>query len=65
MRTEEGGQAAAGGQISPRDIVQGLVYEEHGVRVTAFDADHGIVKPAFGYRIEYRGHVVEISAKAV
>jgi ribonuclease Z len=61
IRVEEGGQATAGGQISARDIVQGLVYEEHGVRVTAFDADHGIVKPALGYRIEYRGHVVVLS----
>ena len=61
IRVEEGGQAAAGGQISARDIVQGLVYEGHGVRVTAFDADHGTVKPALGYRIEYRGHVVVLS----
>ena len=61
IRAEEGAQSAAGGEISARDIVQGLVYEEHGVRVTAFDADHGIVKPALGYRIEYRGHVVVLS----
>jgi ribonuclease Z len=61
IRVEEGGQAAAGGHISARDIVQGLVYEEHGVRVTAFDADHGMVKPALGYRIEYGNHVVVLS----
>ena len=61
MRTEDGGQAAAGGQIYARDIVQGLVYEEHGVRVTAFDVDHGMVKPALGYRVEYHGHVVVLS----
>ena len=61
MRTEEGGQAGAGGKISPRDIGQGLVFEEHGVRITAFDVDHGIVKPALGYRIEYRGRVVALS----
>lgn len=61
IRVEEGGQSAGGGQISARDIVQGAVYEEHGVRVTAFDVDHGMVKPALGYRIEYRGHVVVLS----
>ncbi|MGA9120653.1 MAG: MBL fold metallo-hydrolase [Bacteroidota bacterium] len=61
IRVEEGGQVAGGGQISARNIVQGLVYEEHGVRVTAFDVDHGIVKPAFGYRIEYGGHSVVLS----
>ena len=61
MRTEEGGQVGAGGKISPRDIGQGLVFEERGVRITAFDVDHGMVKPALGYRIEYRGRVVVLS----
>ena len=61
IRVEEGGQTAAGGKISARDIVQGVVYEEHGVRVTAFDVDHGMVKPALGYRIEFHGHVVVLS----
>lgn len=61
MRIEDDHQAVAGGHFSARDIVQGLVYEEQGVRVTAFDVDHGIVKPALGYRIEYRGHVVVLS----
>lgn len=61
IRVEEGGQTAAGGQISTRDIVQGLVYDEHGVRVTAFYVDHGMVKPALGYRIEYGGHAVVLS----
>jgi len=40
----------------------GVVYEENGVRITAFTVDHGAaVKPAFGYRIDYAGHAVLIS----
>jgi ribonuclease Z len=43
------------------DIREGVVYEESGVKVTAFLVDHGPVKPAFGYRVDYRGHSVAIS----
>ena len=43
------------------DIREGVVYEEGGVKVTAFLVDHGPVKPAFGYRVDYRGHSVTLS----
>ncbi|EHP42852.1 Ribonuclease Z [Cupriavidus basilensis OR16] len=40
----------------------GTVYEKDGLRVTAFEVNHGdAVKPAFGYRIDYGGHAVLIS----
>jgi ribonuclease Z len=40
----------------------GIVYSEHGVVVRAFAVDHGaLIKPAYGYRIEYGGHSVVIS----
>jgi ribonuclease Z len=40
----------------------GTVYEKNGLRVTAFEVNHGdAVKPAFGYRIDYAGHAVLIS----
>ena len=40
----------------------GVVYERNGVRVTAFEVDHGAeIKPAYGYRIDYRGRSVLIS----
>jgi len=33
---------------------EGIVYEKDGVKVTAFDVDHGdLIKPAYGYRIDY------------
>ena len=40
----------------------GVVYERDGVRVTAFEVDHGVeIKPAYGYRIDYKGRSVLIS----
>ena len=40
----------------------GVVYEKDGVKVIAFEVDHGAaIKPAYGYRIEYNGHAVTIS----
>lgn len=53
--------AASGVVLSATDIHEGVVYEAHGVRVTAFLVDHGIVKPAYGYRIDYHGHSVVLS----
>jgi putative tryptophan/tyrosine transport system substrate-binding protein len=40
----------------------GVVYEKGGVKVIAFEVDHGpAIKPAYGYRIEYKGHMAVIS----
>jgi len=40
----------------------GIVYEKNGVKVTAFEVNHGdAVKPAVGYRIDYKGHSAVIS----
>src|SRR5262245_46265777 len=40
----------------------GVAYEKNGVRVIAFEVDHGdVIKPAYGYRIEYSGRAVVIS----
>lgn len=51
-----------GALIAAVDITPGVVYERHGVTVTAFDVDHGdLIKPAFGYRIAYGGHSVVLS----
>jgi ribonuclease Z len=40
----------------------GTIYERDGLRVIAFEVDHGeVIKPAYGYRIEYGGRAVVIS----
>jgi ribonuclease Z len=52
---------AAGVEVQATDIEQGVVYESGGVKVTAFLVDHALVKPAFGYRVDYVGHSVVLS----
>ncbi len=52
----------ASAAIDAADISEGVVYRDHGVTITAFDVDHGpLVKPAFGYRVDYGGRSVVIS----
>jgi ribonuclease Z len=43
------------------NVYDGFVYEINGVKVTAIEVDHGVVKPAFGYRVDYAGRSVVIS----
>ena len=51
---------ADGVNVVATDIREGVVYESNGVKVTAFLVDHSKA-PAFGYRIDFRGHSVAIS----
>jgi ribonuclease Z len=50
-----------GSSVITQDIAQGVVYENAGIKVTAFDVNHGQVKPALGYRIDYAGRSVVLS----
>ena len=51
-----------GAVVVAKDVVQGVVFEKNGVKVTAFDVDHGEpVKPALGYRIDYGGRALVLS----
>lgn len=43
------------------EIEPGVVYSKDRVRVTAFQVDHGIVNPAYGYRIDFGDRSVVIS----
>jgi ribonuclease Z len=43
------------------DIRPGTVYEKNGVTVTAFLVSHGLVKPSYGYRVDYAGRSVAFS----
>ena len=51
----------AGIRTTTTDIQEGGIYEENGAKVTAFLVDHGPVKPAFGYRVDYAGRSVAMS----
>ncbi len=51
----------AGIRSSSTEIQEGTIYEENGIKVSAFLVDHGPVKPAFGYRVDYLGHSVAMS----
>jgi ribonuclease Z len=42
-------------------IQPGMVYEANGVRITAFAVDHDPIKPAFGYRVDFKGRSVTIT----
>lgn len=52
---------AEGVAVSAQDIEQGIVYDQAGIKVTAFFVDHGVVKPALGYRVDFGGHSVVLS----
>ena len=47
--------------IDVREITEGLVYAGKNLTVKAIQVDHGIVKPAFGYRVDYQGRSLVIS----
>ncbi len=51
-----------GVQLETDGIHEGMVYDRNGVRIFAFEVDHGGENlPAFGYRINYRGHSAVLS----
>ena len=50
-----------GAPVVATDFTEGVVYEQNGVKVTAFVVDHGLIKPAFGFRIDYAGRSVVLS----
>jgi ribonuclease Z len=62
IRIEDEKLPPQGVAVLAKDITEGVVYEHNGVKVTAFDVDHGLaIKPALGYRIDYGGRSVVIS----
>ena len=48
-------------RVVAHDIREGKVYERNGVTVTAFLVTHGLVKPSYGYRVDYAGRSVALS----
>jgi ribonuclease Z len=53
---------AAGISVVSHEVTKdSVVFAQGGVTVTAFLVDHGPVKPAFGYRVDYAGRSVVLS----
>jgi ribonuclease Z len=62
MRRDVDEKAVSDGiKVVSRDISEGVVFNERGIKVTAFLVDHSPVEPAFGYRIDYRDYSVVLS----
>ena len=51
-----------GAKLIPHEIKEGVVFDQDGIQVSAFEVDHGGEElPAFGYRIDYRNHAAVLS----
>jgi len=50
-----------GVRVIAEEFTGGVVYENNGLKITAFEVDHGRIKPAYGYRIDYAGRSVVLS----
>ncbi len=61
VRIREGKAPPNGAHLATKDIGEGVVFEQDGVRVTAFEVDHGPTRPALGYRVDYGGRAVVLS----
>ena len=62
IRVADQGFSRVGVTPDAKDIVPGPVYDEAGIKVTAIEVNHGAkIKPAFGYRIDYKGRSVVLS----
>jgi ribonuclease Z len=61
IRVEDDKASAEGSRLLVHEIQEGIIYEKNGVKVLAFEVDHYPIVPAFGYRIEYKGHSVVLS----
>ena len=51
----------AGAALDAKDVAPDISFEFSGVRITPFTVDHGPVKPAYGYRIDFAGRSVVFS----
>lgn len=53
------------GPMAAEVIEPGVIYEEDGLRITAFPVDHRPIEPAFGYRFDFLGRSVVVSGDTV
>ncbi len=50
-----------GAELDAREIREGVAFEKGALRVTAFLVDHGPVRPALGYRVDFGSRSVVLS----
>ena len=53
------------GVMQARAIGEGVIVDEDGLRITAFEVSHPPIDPAFGYRLDYGGRSVVISGDSL
>lgn len=63
-RANDEGFHVAARTLAGKNVQPGVVYERDGLKVTAFVVDHGPPKPAYGYRVDFRGRSVAFSGDA-
>jgi ribonuclease Z len=62
IRVRSKSYPAEGVKLVAHEIAEGIVFEDDGIKVSAFEVDHGGEDlPAYGYRIDYKGHAVALS----
>lgn len=62
IRRNEINKADSGIMVLTHTVKEGVVYDQGGVKVTAFLVDHAVfIDSAFGYRLDYGGHSVVVS----
>lgn len=53
------------GVLDCEEIETGVVLEDRGLSITAFTVVHDPIKPAMGYRIDYKGRSVVVSGDSI
>jgi ribonuclease Z len=62
IRVRRRNYAPEGVELVAHEINEGTVFEADGIRITAFEVDHGGEElPAYGYRIDYQGRSAVLS----
>ncbi len=62
IRVRQKNYEPEGVELDAHEIRQGMVFDRHGVKISAFDVDHGGEElPAYGYRIDYQGRSAVLS----
>lgn len=65
MNPEKGKMVARRFDVDPSKPEGTVILEENGLVIRAFDVDHAPIKPAVGYRFDYKGRSVVVSGDTV